>query len=39
MGGMAHGDDDTEKRVAPYLVDGDDLFDDDRTVAPPVFGA
>ena len=40
MGGMGgRGDDDTEKRVAPYLVDGDDLFDDDRTVAPPVFGA
>jgi hypothetical protein len=38
-GGMSSGDDDTEKRVAPYLVDADDLFDDDRTVAPPVFGA
>lgn len=39
MGGHADGDEDTEKRMPAYLVDSDDLFDDDRTVAPPVFGA
>jgi hypothetical protein len=39
MGGTAGGDDDIEKRMPAYLVDSDDLFDDDRTVAPPVFGA
>lgn len=38
MGGAAGGDDDTEKPLARYL-EADDLFDDERTVAPPVFGA
>jgi PPE family len=32
-------DDDEEKPLAPYLVDDDGLFDDERTVAPPVLGA
>lgn len=39
MAGGVGGDDDKEKRVAPYLIDDEDLFDDERTVAPPVFGA
>ena len=40
MGGAgAGGDEDREKRVASFVVADDDLFDDDRPVAPPVFGA
>jgi hypothetical protein len=39
FGGAGGGEDDRDKPLAPYLVAEDDLFDDDRVVAPPVFGA
>jgi len=38
-GGAGGREDDRDKPLAPYLVAEDDLFADDRAVAPPVFGA
>jgi hypothetical protein len=32
------GEDDTEHKIADYLVETDDVFGDDRLVAPPVIG-
>lgn len=39
VGGAAGRDEDREKPLASYVMADDDLFDDDRVVAPPVFGA
>jgi hypothetical protein len=42
-GGMAgarggNGEDDIEHKAADYLVETNDVFGDDRLVAPPVIG-
>jgi hypothetical protein len=42
-GGGAHGqkgegEDDIEHKAADYLVETDDVFGDERMVAPPVIG-
>ncbi|QTR06539.1 hypothetical protein J7S33_16930, partial [Saccharothrix algeriensis] len=36
--GAGQGEDDVEHKTADYLVETDDVFGDDRLVAPPVIG-
>ena len=38
QGQKGEGEDDIEHKSADYLVETDDVFGDDRMVAPPVIG-
>jgi len=38
QGQKGEGEDDLEHKAADYLVETDDVFGDDRMVAPPVIG-